>query len=147
MRRERAAYNKGLDRARWDRVLSHVKRSPAWERCIASFSRRTRSTQDIIASEIGSSSWTATRCRESFPRRLLFIDISESNLQKGIPRSERLDVQDRTDFVLMDAHSLGLPDNYVDVVFGASVLHHLEFDVAVREIHRPLNAGGFVWFS
>ena len=47
-----------------------------------------------------------------------------------------------TMLVLGSAHALPLPDASVDVVFGISILHHLDLEIASREVHRVLKEGG-----
>ena len=49
---------------------------------------------------------------------------------------------DETTVVLGSAHSLPFPDASVDVVFGISILHHLDLEMASREVHRVLKEGG-----
>jgi len=44
--------------------------------------------------------------------------------------------------VLGSGHALPLPDASVDVVFGISILHHLDLELASREVHRVLKEGG-----
>ena len=43
---------------------------------------------------------------------------------------------------LGSAHALPLPDASVDVVFGISILHHLDLEIASHEVHRVLKEGG-----
>ena len=47
-----------------------------------------------------------------------------------------------TKLVLGSAHALPFPDASVDVVFGISILHHLDLEMASREVHRVLKQGG-----
>jgi SAM-dependent methyltransferase len=49
---------------------------------------------------------------------------------------------DGTTLVLGSAHALPLPDASVDVIFGISILHHLDLEIASREVHRVLKKGG-----
>ncbi len=51
---------------------------------------------------------------------------------------------ERFDFRVMDAHKLDFPDNSFDIVAGWSILHHLDADTAMNEIHRVLKPGGRV---
>ena len=44
--------------------------------------------------------------------------------------------------VLGSGHALPLPDASVDVVFGISILHHLDLELASREVRRVLKDGG-----
>jgi len=46
----------------------------------------------------------------------------------------------------MDFHDLSYPDNYFDIVYGSAILHHIDCDVAGREIHRVLRPGGIAYF-
>ena len=45
------------------------------------------------------------------------------------------------------AHVIPLQDESVDVVFGMAVLHHLDLDLAAREVHRVLKPGGRAIFK
>jgi ubiquinone/menaquinone biosynthesis C-methylase UbiE len=45
---------------------------------------------------------------------------------------------------VMDAHHMDFPDNSFDIVAGWSILHHLQPEVAMAEIHRVLKPGGRV---
>ena len=47
-------------------------------------------------------------------------------------------------FQVIDAHKTNFPDNYFDLVVGYGILHHLDPDIALREIHRILKPGGRV---
>ena len=45
------------------------------------------------------------------------------------------------------AHGIPLHSDSVDVVFGMAVLHHLDLDLAAREVHRVLKPGGRAIFK
>lgn len=69
------------------------------------------------------------------------IDISEELLAKArlrLPEAE---------FRIEDAMNMSFADNHFDVVFGSSILHHLEMDKATREIFRVLKPGGKMIFA
>ncbi|HOZ81857.1 MAG TPA: methyltransferase domain-containing protein [Bacteroidia bacterium] len=51
------------------------------------------------------------------------------------------------EFVLADAMKLQFDANTFDVVFGSSVLHHLEFERSLNEILRVLKPGGRMVFA
>jgi ubiquinone/menaquinone biosynthesis C-methylase UbiE len=51
-----------------------------------------------------------------------------------------------TDYKVADAHNLDYPDNFFDVVFGASILHHLDLSLALKEIYRIVKPGGTIIF-
>jgi 2-polyprenyl-3-methyl-5-hydroxy-6-metoxy-1,4-benzoquinol methylase len=50
-------------------------------------------------------------------------------------------------FKIDDAMNLSFPDNQFDVVFGSSVLHHLEMEKSIKEIFRVLKPGGRMVFA
>lgn len=69
------------------------------------------------------------------------IDISEDLLSQARER------QPEVTFKIEDAMNMSFPDNHFDVVFGSSILHHLEMDKATKEIFRILRPGGRMIFA
>jgi SAM-dependent methyltransferase len=49
---------------------------------------------------------------------------------------------DGVELLLGSAHTLPLPDESVDVIFGMAILHHLDLELASREVRRVLKKGG-----
>ena len=78
--------------------------------------------------------------------KVIALDISAELL--GVAR-KRLEVNgcDAVDLLIGSAHSLPLPDESVDVIFGMAILHHLELDLASREVLRVLKKGGRAIFE
>ncbi len=73
------------------------------------------------------------------------IDISSVYVEDAERRARALGFDEsRATFAVMDAHKLAFPDDHFDVVAGWSILHHLDPDVAMAEIHRVLKPGGRV---
>lgn len=68
------------------------------------------------------------------------IDISPESVEvaKGRARDSGMDVR----FLEMDGEAMGLPDESFDLVFEGGVLHHVDLQKAVKEIHRVLRPGG-----
>ncbi len=51
-------------------------------------------------------------------------------------------------FQKSDAHTLiSFKDSTFDVIYGVSILHHLEAQKALKSMHRVLKPGGFILFS
>ena len=72
------------------------------------------------------------------------IDLSEDLLAKARTRVGHLPN------VVIDngnAEQLPYPDGSFDVVYGSSILHHLDLDHALREAHRVLRSGGRCVFA
>jgi SAM-dependent methyltransferase len=49
---------------------------------------------------------------------------------------------DGVELLLGSAHALPLPDESIDVIFGMAILHHLDLELASREVRRVLRKGG-----
>jgi ubiquinone/menaquinone biosynthesis C-methylase UbiE len=69
------------------------------------------------------------------------IDISEDLLSQA--RAKYSHCHFRVD----DAMHLSFPDNSFHGVYGSSVLHHLEMERAMKEIHRVLKPDGRIVFA
>lgn len=69
------------------------------------------------------------------------LDLSPELLE--IARERLLAHQHQeTMLVLGSAHNLPFPDESIDIVFGIAILHHLDLELASREIQRVLRKGG-----
>ncbi|CAN5626502.1 hypothetical protein BH11BAC1_BH11BAC1_18050 [soil metagenome] len=69
------------------------------------------------------------------------IDISEELL------NEARTLLPEANFQSEDAMNMKFGDNTFDVVYGSSVLHHLEFEPSLNEIYRVLKPGGRMVFA
>ncbi|NEQ98919.1 MAG: class I SAM-dependent methyltransferase [Cyanothece sp. SIO2G6] len=91
--------------------------------------------------EIGAGSGTfTTALAQTFPN-LVAVDISEDLLDIAAQKAPT------AQFHYMDAHNLEFPDNYFDAIVGCSVLHHLDWDLAIRGFYPKLKSGGVIRFS
>ena len=50
------------------------------------------------------------------------------------------------EFLVANAEELPFDDQSFDLVWGSAILHHLDFDTALRELNRVLRPGGFAVF-
>jgi SAM-dependent methyltransferase len=137
--REREHYNKGLKRALYTKIFrgSYFYRRQTEE--ILQQHLQHASGQRVL--ELGSHCWVrfieATGIQ---PRELECINISETELQRGIDAAKTSQVKPR--FTLMDANDLRFPDESFDLVFGKAILHHLDLARALSEIRRVLKLQG-----
>jgi ubiquinone/menaquinone biosynthesis C-methylase UbiE len=72
------------------------------------------------------------------------LDLSEDLLAKARTKLSRFPN------VILDqgnAEQMPYPDAEFDTVYGSSVLHHLDLDTALREVHRVLKPGGRLVFA
>ncbi len=99
---------------------------------------------DSFALEIGCGTGLFTRkVFEATKCNIVAIDISDDLLKIA---KEKLSTPS-VDFRIGDAMNLDFPENKFDVVFGSSVLHHLDMDKAYKEMFRVLKPGGRIVFA
>jgi ubiquinone/menaquinone biosynthesis C-methylase UbiE len=79
--------------------------------------------------------------------RVISFDVSNDLLQLARQRLMLHGVADRAMFLAGSAHDVPLPDNSVDMVLGIAILHHLDLELAAREVHRVLKPGGVAIFQ
>lgn len=91
--------------------------------------------------EIGAGTGTFTAALANVYPNLTAIDISEDLLTIAAQKAPS------TKFQCMDAHALSFPDNYFDAIIGCSVLHHLDWSLAVKGFYEKLKPGGVIRFS
>ena len=73
-----------------------------------------------------------------------FADVIGVEISPEIVRRASQDIRHpaRASVEIGDIHELRFDDGSFDIVFGNSVLHHLELEIALREIYRTLRSGG-----
>lgn len=114
--------------------------------------RATRRAQLLIAAakiksndkclEIGCGTGLFTgKIYEAVRTDITAIDISEDLLEEARAKHPE------NKFMIGDAMNLDFPDNSFDVVFGSSVLHHLDMKKSMTEIYRVLKPGGRIAFA
>jgi len=70
------------------------------------------------------------------------VDISPEMVRKAMKLAEQQGVANRVTILEMNAEALEFPDETFDIVFGHSILHHLDLEVARSNIYRVLKKGG-----
>lgn len=75
-------------------------------------------------------------------RHVTGIDVSEVRVGQAVRRAGELGVSDSTTFLAADAHATPFEAGSFDLIVGANILHHLEFERAIGELRRLLKPGG-----
>jgi len=70
------------------------------------------------------------------------IDISPKMIEKAKELADNYGVGKRTHFIVMNAEALEFADETFDIVYGHSILHHLDLGKVRTEIYRVLKKGG-----
>jgi ubiquinone/menaquinone biosynthesis C-methylase UbiE len=91
--------------------------------------------------EIGSGTGIQTKYLSKKFDSVTGIDISPELLKTAIASLPNVD------FLEMDAHSPKFSGNSFDLIAGVSVLHHLDWDEALKNYFQLLSPGGVLRFS
>ena len=65
-----------------------------------------------------------------------YIAIAKENARNNGHSKEQYD------FIVMDAHKLDFPDESFNFIVGMGILHHLQDEIALKELHRVLKKNG-----
>ncbi len=75
------------------------------------------------------------------------IDISKPYVDMSNIKAKEFGLgNDFCVFIVMDCHVLDFSENSFDIVCGDAILHHLELESVLKEIHRVLKPGGVAVF-
>lgn len=74
------------------------------------------------------------------------FDISESQVATCRRRAAEFGYTDRCDFSVQLAENLQYDDDSFDCIVGIDILHHIEIEPAIREVHRVLKDDGVAIF-
>ncbi len=78
------------------------------------------------------------------PKKIVGIDISEISINKAIERTKELKIN--VDFTVDNCEKTKFANNSFDIVYGSGILHHLEINKCLDEIHRILKSNGHLVF-
>lgn len=139
---EKLAYDQGdvyANSARLQGRFWHVFKSPNTQKAETYFDEVIRkNTPGSTVLDYGCYTGALTPKLLSYKaKKIIGIDISE----KGIGEAKR-QYGDKAEFHVMDAHKMLFDRESFDLIVGRAILHHLDFEVAVREIARVLCPGG-----
>jgi len=72
---------------------------------------------------------------------VLGIDISEIGIEMAKIKAKHTNLKN-VSFLVMDAESLQIEDNFFDIICGNAILHHLNLNKSLNEIVRVLKPNG-----
>ena len=72
------------------------------------------------------------------------VDISPGSIKLAVEQAEQLGLADSISFQVMDCENLAFPDNSIDIIVAAAVLHHLDLPRAYAEMVRVLAPTGSI---
>ena len=78
------------------------------------------------------------------PKKIVGIDISEISINKAKDKIKKLETH--ADFSVDNCEKTKFANNSFDIVYGSGILHHLEINKCLDEIHRILKSNGSLIF-
>ncbi len=149
VKNEKEVYHKGLDREKYNARFGHAFNKYSVQRRNKIYDSVLKKEKGKVILEIGSSAWTRFIDFKNYtPSHLICINISKEELEKGKKEAKKKNTHAYTqhDFIVMDAHKLKFNDETFDIIFGREILHHLDYDIAAKEMARVLKKGGEIVF-
>lgn len=119
----------------WDSPAGRLRRKRRIEFLVKNLPRSTK------VLEVGAGTGLQTLDLLKYFDNIIGIDISPDLLavaEKRAPGAQ---------YIVMDAHAPQFPDGSFDAILGVSILHHLEWDRALKNYARLLTSGGILRFS
>jgi SAM-dependent methyltransferase len=112
-----------------------------WDRRVGMLTNSLKRGMTVL--EIGCGTGFFTRNIVKKQVKLIAIDISPELIE--IARQNI--VGSNVEFIIDNAYQMRFDDQTFDAVIGSSVLHHLDVNLALKEIYRVLKPGGYIAFT
>jgi len=112
-----------------------------WARRVKMLSGHLRPEMTVLELGCGTGYFTSELVRSG--AEIVAIDVSPDLLQLDRAQHSAPNVR----YELQNAYAMSYTDASFDSVVGSSVLHHLEIQPALREIHRVLKRSGTIFFT
>lgn len=143
--RERNAYNAGiLRRSRYEKLF---QRSLIDTHYLDMVIHTNMAYADgKVALELGSNAWMGYLNQNIRPKKLYCINISEKELDIGLQFQKSHKIPFPIEFILMDANKPSFDLDCFDIVFGGAILHHLDFNFAIKNISMVTKPNGRILF-
>jgi ubiquinone/menaquinone biosynthesis C-methylase UbiE len=121
----------------WETAAGRLR----WSRRVKMLTGHVHPGQKVL--ELGCGTGYFTRSLASTGAEITAIDISPDLLEVARRDCPHANIT----FEIQNAYALSYSAETFDYVVGSSVLHHLEIDAAIREIHRVTKVGGGIYFT
>jgi SAM-dependent methyltransferase len=95
--------------------------------------------------ELGSNAWIGY-LQNIRPKQLHCVNISKRELNIGIQHCKNNNISFPVKFYLMDANNPSFRDGQFDFIFGGAILHHLDIELAIKNIFNLIKPNGRILF-
>lgn len=110
------------------------------------FKQLCQPKKDTLILEIGAGDGEFTKRLGKLNSHIIATDITPAVVNKGKQYFKNKQIKN-VRFSLEDAERLSLKKETVNIVCGISILHHLNYQQALKEAYRVLKPGGLLFFS
>ena len=138
----------------WDESFDNPKRSSAWgfyaiAKSSAGYYRNLvfKDCESKIALEFGCSVGVYAFELAKRGANVTGIDLSQNAIEAARTRAKAKGVAENTVFEVMDAEELSFSPGTFDLVYGRSILHHLDMEKALGAIVRIMKPDGRAVFA
>lgn len=135
--RERELHDTALN-TRWDTVSKFYTVASRSEAFFQSLLTSGCNGKEVL--EYGCGAGSSAFLLAELGARVTGIDLSGVRIERARDEAARLGLD--VTFAVMNAEQLHFPDGSFDLICGSGILHHLELDLAFRELARTLRADG-----
>lgn len=144
--RERVAYDSGvIKRIRYEKMFQRSFYDTQSLNSVITQKMKYADAKEVL--ELGSSSWIGyLHLKQIRPRKLICINISERELDIGLRYYKNNNIEFPVEFYLMDATSPAFNSCQFDLVFGGAILHHLDLNIAIKNISKICKPQGRILF-
>lgn len=70
------------------------------------------------------------------------IDIGDVAISHAKENAKKEGLENKTNFLIMDAEKLEFPDNTFDIITASGMIHHIDFDKVLPEMRRVIKPTG-----
>lgn len=121
----------------WETPAGRIR----WARRVKMLSSHLKPGMAVLELGCGTGSFTRELARSGAD--VVAIDVSPELLEMARANCCAPNVQ----YQIQNAYALSYSEGVFDSVVGSSVLHHLEFEKALRDVYRVLKPGGTIYFT
>jgi SAM-dependent methyltransferase len=146
LEREKLTYDSGaMNRSSYERIFQRSIIDTEYLDGIISKNMTYAEGKEVL--ELGSNAWIGyLHLKNIRPRKLYCINISKRELNIGIQYYKNNNISFPVEFHLMDANNPSFRENQFDFIFGGAILHHLDIEVAIKNISNVIKPNGKILF-
>ena len=144
--REKLIYDSGsMNRSSYEKIFQRSIIDTEYLNRIISKNMTYAEDKEVL--ELGSNAWIGyLHLKNIRPKKLYCINISKRELDIGIQYYKNNNICFSVEFHLMDANNPSFGESQFDFIFGGAILHHLDIEVAIKNMSHLIRPNGKILF-